>query len=458
MKPQSTFMAALRRLRIRRSYNRGNYLKAKALSKIELSSPINQNFASDIILRCLYNRQEWLELISFAQQHPSEHSSKLSSKAEQKLFSEGRGREVKPKTHSNREWNESDPLSNWYQEQNRLWLRYPNGWVFWDMPKGFELSKIHPSLLQLTMNILFQPLGIRYSLKEIGARQHGSHAGLAFSGGVDSTAAAILLPKNTILSYHQRSFPSVLNHGLAERLFEKLENDFDRSILRVSSNHELIRASIGKSIGFSTDFAAGVHLILLSDMLDLGTIAFGTPMDNTWLFKGAKYRDFPNSKYWIRWKKYFTHAGLHLEFPINHISEAGTLKICQKSGFIEYINSCLRGSNGLECGKCWKCFNKNGPLGRKIQFDSKEIQEFIHRVPLKTGVHALWSLQSQNLEHRVSHLHHLLGESFAWWEMYYEPGLKMIGVQLRDVVEKNTKRYLQPMGENIPLERVNLYP
>ena len=458
MVPLSRFTVGLRRLRIRRLYNRRSYGEAKALSERELSCSINVRFAVDIILRSLYNQQHWLELISFAQQHPSEHSSELIKKAEIQLFSEGRGTGIEPKGHAHRGWNEHAPLSNWYQEQNRLWLRYPNGWVYWDMPEEFELSKTDDSILQLAMNILLQPLGIRYSLEETCTRSQGTNVGLAFSGGIDSTAAALLLPENTILSYHQRSFPSVMDHGLPERLFEVLEHDFDRPILRVPSNHELIRASVSKSIGLSTDLAAGVHLILLSDTLNLGTIAFGTPLDNTWLVKGAKYRDFPNSKYWIRWKQYFAHAGLDLEFPINHISEAGALRICQQSGFVDFINSCLRGSDGTGCGICWKCFNKNGPLGREIQFESKEIQEFLHRVPLKTGQHALWSLQIQNLEHRVPHLKHLVGDSLAWWEMYYEPGLEIISVQLRDLVEKNTKNYLQPMGENALLEQIDLYP
>ena len=176
------------------------------------------------------------------------------------------------------------------------------------------------------------------------------------------------------------------------------------------------------------------------------------------MVKGSKYRDFSNSNYWIRWKKYFSHAGLNLEFPINHISEAGALRVCQQSGFIDYINSCLRGSDGVGCGACWKCFNKNGPLGREIQFESKEIQKFLHGIPLRTGQHVLWSLQTQNLEDKVPHLQHFLGESLVWWERYYEPGLEIISTELRSVVEENTKKYLQPMGENAPIEKVDLYP
>ena len=95
-----------------------------------------------------------------------------------------------------------------------------------------------------------------------------------------------------------------------------------------------MRTNLGKPAGFSTDFASGVHLILLADTLNLGRIAFGTPIDNTWLKKGSQYRDFSKSEYWCRWKKHFAFAGLHLELPINHISEAGALRICQKVGLL----------------------------------------------------------------------------------------------------------------------------
>ena len=116
---------------------------------------------------------------------------------------------------------------------------------------------------------------------------------------------------------------------------------YDQEILIVPSNHERIRASYGKQIGFSTDLAAGVHLILLSDTLNLSSIAFGTPIDNTWLAKGKKFRDFSQSKYWTKWKARFRSVGLELEFPINHISEAGAMKICQESGIIDDINSMI---------------------------------------------------------------------------------------------------------------------
>lgn len=453
----ANILAAWKRLHIRRLYNSGDFVKSRTLSLREISSDLNRDFAVSIVLRSHYNEGNWSELIAFTASHPSDQSTLFSKKAESKLFAKSGFLDIQPKSFIKEVWNEFSPLKNWYQEGSCLWFRHPKGWVFWDMPKEFVLSETNESLLFLAMNVLLKPFDIRYQIGESTRRPFGQNAALSYSGGIDSTAAAALLPEDTILSYHRRSFPSSLNHGIVDRLFERWKLKFGRTVLQVPSNHELIRSSMGLPVGFSSDFAAGVHLILLSDTFDLGILAFGTPIDNTWLEKGSKFRDFSSSPYWIRWKRQFANAGLHLEFPINHISEGGAMKVCQITEFIDYVNSCLRG-NGLKgCGKCWKCFNKNGPLGRKIDFESYEIQTFLHRIPMPTAMHALWSIHVQNLEHKFLHLQSVLQQSFDWWEKYYPPGLDLIGEYWRDGIEENTRKYLQPMPEPIALEQVNLY-
>ena len=77
------------------------------------------------------------------------------------------------------------------------------------------------------------------------------------------------MPNDTILAYHRRDFDSRLNHTNADRLICKIEETLDRKVIQVSSNHEKIRVFEGQPIGFSSDYAAGVHLILLADQLDL---------------------------------------------------------------------------------------------------------------------------------------------------------------------------------------------
>ena len=77
---------------------------------------------------------------------------------------------------------------------------------------------------------------------------------------------------------------------------------------------------------------------------------------------------------------------------------------------------------------------------------------------MPTAMHALWSIQIQELEPRVPHLSSLLNQSLNWWGNYYPPGLDLVGAHLHDAVEKKTKKFLKPMEHPYPLEQVNLYP
>ncbi len=106
-----------------------------------------------------------------------------------------------------------------------------------------------------------------------------------------------------------------------------------------------------------------------------------------------EYRDFSNSQYWLKWKKKFESAGLDYVLPINHISEAGAIKICMESNLADKINSCLRGKDGEACRNCWKCFHKNGPMGRDINPKSKEITTFLNTTPLRMAQHALLGIK-----------------------------------------------------------------
>ena len=449
MGARATFL----RWRIRRNYNAGNHEKARLLALRHFDK--QPTFCYDIVLRALWNLDRYQDLLDFSALHPEFNSFDYVRKASQKLR-----RKVEmvapPSEIFGKTWNAEQLIDNWYQIENTLWLRHPGGWVHWEMPDGFELRKTHPSLLELALQVLLTPLIGTFPSIKTEQRQKGKNIGLAFSGGIDSMAASILLPEETILAYHRRNFESILHHGLANELFMRIEETSGRHVLQVPSNHELLRHQIGKPTGFSTDLAAGVHLLLLADHLDLGTVAFGTPIDNTWLSKGRRFRDFSASNYWLKWTKRFNHAGLRLEFPINHISEAGAIEICKQHPLLPYINSCLRGDGSIGCGKCWKCFHKNGPLGRSFDVNSPEVSSFLTKTPLRTAQHALWAIQYLGLETHVPHLNPSLQDDLNWWTGYYPPGLNLIEEPLRNHVESITNRFLAPMPFPYSLEQVNI--
>jgi len=446
---------SIRRWRIRRLYNRKRWKVARRLSEHELGGQ-NHDFALDIIVRSLYNEGHWQGLLDVAERYPENDYSMYVQKAKRRLSQAREEAEGIPEPDVKKPWNVSDLLSNWTQEGDRLWLRHPWGWTHWDMPEGFLLSKTHPALLHLALEVLLFPWVPETKQWDVEQRAPGTNHSLSYSGGVDSTAAMLLLPDDTILAYHERNFTSMLNHSLPHSTFEAIEERTGRPVICVPSNHEKIRTHHQLQTGFSSANAACVHLVLLADHLNLCSISFGTVIENTWLKKGLKFREFQDTHYWNYWPKQFKKAGLNYVLPINHITEAGALKICAQSEFSDVVNSCLRGDGGRWCGTCWKCFHKNGPLGREIDPTSKEISIFLNKKPLRTAQHALWALKIQGLEHLAPHLTEHIADDLSWWDKAYEPGLSLIEEPLRSVVKEKTETCLEWMAEPYELLKVDL--
>ena len=462
------------RKQMRKAYNSGEFEKALEIASKNTDCKINGVLSKSIIVRLHWKNGEFQEVIDLLDKYPEAEVENLKQKAIHKLKrirtyekksddSTKISRDNVDPTPANKNilqhvYDPENLTKNWFQESAKLWFRHPNGWVYWDMPEGFNLDRTHPALVELATDVLLRPWNEEVKKPITKGREFGKKLALSYSGGIDSTAAALLLPNDTILGYNERSFTSMLDHRNAFTLFEAWREKLGRDVLRVPSNHEIIRTFHDKQDGFSTDYASGVHLILLADMFNLGGIAFGVPIDNTWLQKGKWYRDFSQSSHWKLWSNRFREAGLELVLPINHISEAGALRVCEKSPLIDEINSCMRGDGVNGCGKCWKCFHKNGPLGREVDLNSKEISKFLTERPMRTAQHALWAVQILGVEDIVPDLSEHLEKDLSWWEKAYPKGLELIPQNHRDFVEHKTNEYLQWMDDVTILERTNLFP
>ena len=364
-------------------------------------------------------------------------------------------RNEQPKTKVPINWSAEQMDANYSQEGSRVWFRYPEVYVFWDMPSDYDLQSTHPALLCLTAEVLLSPWISSSKGPLPKGRTLGERASLSFSAGTDSTAAAAVMGDSTLLGYHRRSFDSMLDHRNAERLINHLNSTGEREVLSISSNHELIRTNHGKPVGFSTDFACASHLLLLADHFDLGAIGFGMPIDNTYLWKGRKFRNFPTTHYYQYWTKRFAEAGLDLLFPIASISEAGALMIVKQTSWLEHLNSCMRGDGINGCGRCWKCFHKNGPLGRPFDLKSQEIQTYLNKRPMPTATHALWALQKMGHEEEVADLLHLFKDDFSWWAMVYPPAFGLLQQQWRSTIEGTIRSALSIMPMPYTLHEVN---
>jgi hypothetical protein len=456
---------------MRRAYNAGRWDDARTHASKLLLRPSEETLARSIIVRSYWNEGRFQELVDCTKEWHDELSHSYREQAIDRLKVTGGGKKLtmmkeeklqrlrneQPKPKGPINWSAEQMDANYSQEGSRVWFRYPEGYVFWDMPSDYDLKSTHPALLCLTAEVLLSPwVSSSKDLLPKG-RTIGERGSLSFSAGTDSTAAAAVMADSTLLSYHRRSFDSMLDHRNAERLINHLNSTGEREVISVSSNHELIRTNHGKPVGFSTDFACASHLLLLADHFDLGAIGFGMPLDNTYLWKGRKYRDFPSTQYYQYWTKRFADAGLDLLFPIASISEAGALMIVKQTSWLEHLNSCMRGDGVNGCGRCWKCFHKNGPLGRHFDITSSEIQTFLNRRPMPTATHALWALQTMNQEKQVPDLSHVFISDLSWWAQVYPPGFDLLPDPWREGIESNINEGLENMQKPYALHKINYF-
>lgn len=439
---------------MRKAYNSGNWKKSRFYANKLLSEPDESDLAKSVIVRSYWNEGDIEKVGEILDLWRGEGLELIREKYERATRIYPRNEE--PSGPENKvEWNPDEIISNYVQEGPRLWLKTPHVWVYWDMPADFDLAKTNHALLELAAELLLSPW-IKSTKRPFSAkRDFGDHYSLAFSAGTDSTAAMLLMPENTILAYHQRDYDSMIDHRNALKLIDHI-NSY-RDVFVIKSNHEKIRKAYGKPNGFSTDYASGVHLILLADHLNLKGVAFGLVIENGWLEKASKFRNFPETSHWKYWSNRFNEAGLHLVLPTNMISEAGCMKICHSNEIGQYLNSCMRGDGKGGCGRCWKCFHKNGPLGRKIDVSSHEISTYLQKRPLRTAMHALWAIKKMNLEHLAPDLKNQLQQDFSWWENYYPPGLEILPVDLRQPIEKSLNKNLEVMKDFNELTKINLF-
>lgn len=467
----------IRRILMRSAYNSGKYAKARHHARKILNVPKEGKLARSVIIRSYWNEQHFEKIVNLAQKWQDPSLEEYLQKSIDQLFLlKDKGQklnlslkdlhskrhaplqEQQPIPNTEIQWDSNKIMNNFFQEDARVWFRFPEGYCFWDMPEDYDLNRVHRSLLELVAELLLSPWLPETKDVSTPSRKKGHNPSLSFSAGTDSTAAFLVMPENTILGYHKRSFESQLKHDNAERLIQHLQGNTHSKVVSVPSNHELIRTFHDKSLGFSTDLACASHLVLMGDYLDLGGVAFGMPLDNTWLWKGRVFRAFESSEYFEYWSARFLHAGLELILPIAGISEAGTMKICRQSDLMPYLNSCLRGDGVHGCGNCWKCFHKNGPLGRNYDITAPEIQKFLHRNPLPTATHALWAIKTMGLKNRVpTRLHSFLENDFSWWTKVYPPSKDIISLEWQDQIWSKICSYLQIMEPPYQVENVNLY-
>jgi tetratricopeptide (TPR) repeat protein len=356
----------------------------------------------------------------------------------------------------------------WRIEGRKLFFKVNETEVFFEMPNDWTLESAHEDLFRVAHYVLMAPWEKGILDDWVPSRIAGWRPGLAFSGGVDSVAAMLLMPQNTMLVYNRRDgFESGLNHTNADRLVNHFSENIGRNVIQIKSNHELIRQMHGKGPGFSTDYACAVQVILLADYLGLDSLGTGMPLENAYLFHGYKYRDFAHSWFWKHNSEVFSQIGLDLYQPVAGCSEVINLRIVKENELLDYAQSCLRSNKpGIPCKRCWKCFRKNTLSGYEFSM-SNEIKTFLSKRPLKQAASTLYSIQKMDEKERdsviipiSSDLEELLKIDFTFLENHHKGALALVPLKYRKFTQSRLSKYAVPMSDMMKaaLSDTDLFP
>ena len=285
-----------------------------------------------------------------------------------------------------------------------------------------------------------------------------SRPGLAFSGGADSTAALAVMPGNTVPVFMNRPMRkgSMYDSDAPIKNCELLKQiGYDVKV--VDCDLEYLR----EPVGFPSDLAHAIPLILLSGDLGIDSIAFGTILESAYGIGHEHYIDYPNGSHKRFYGTLLSAAGLQISMPVGGVSEVGTCIIVEDSPLGELAQSCIRGKKGSPCMRCWKCFRKELLSlalfpDREIDVEgmmrnSSEVQIRLSSYPISHENVVTYSIQRIDIS-KYPFLRHLrkrldMGLNLELLDSWYSPSQELVPESYRFSVVEKISRYLPVMSK-----------
>ncbi|MBR9897456.1 MAG: hypothetical protein GYB16_13930 [Gammaproteobacteria bacterium] len=355
-----------------------------------------------------------------------------------------------------------------------------------------DISSIHSDILALTALIIFGPFAKReiefdWAISErlkdaietnfrrrVLSSTHDSEravtgkgrAALAFSGGVDSVAAAIVMPKDTVSVFCNREVPEGEKIGLyradaALKACKQLSAYRDVEIVR--TDMEFVR----HPVGFSVDWTNAAGAVLMSDFYNLNTVAFGMIMESAFFIGHPYFSDLEDRTVYSAWAPIFEAASLPISLPTAMISEVITSKIAIETSLDVNAQSCVRGKEDKPCMNCFKCFRKT-ILDAKLKgigverthydmaYTSKEVARRLTQLPIHHENVLAYSLEGlKPTDHPVDVLLRKkmnpiaeYGKGLHWLTSVYKPGFRLVADTLFGAVASELDKYAPLMNED----------
>lgn len=211
--------------------------------------------------------------------------------------------------------------------------------------KSFQVMNIDPDLISYGA-----------SLNKTTTKSSGA---LAYGGGLDSTATICLFPELYIIHEERISTEDGMNSSQKDdtknfmRYLERGWVKWQGKTFCIESNNK----DLCKPDGWTTWISCTATSVLLATDLSLGTIMLGSSIGSANLKNGQPCANkTPNM-----WVTLFNKIGLNLFSPIAGLTEISLGKIIHRTypKWFGRITYCIKGKNGANCHKCWKCFRRD---------------------------------------------------------------------------------------------------
>ena len=215
-----------------------------------------------------------------------------------------------------------------------------------------------------------KPITITNIDHDLEPYKYGTNTVIAYGGGMDSTAIALLFPEYPLIHSTTLSDRPKVKTVIKTFVKENLQN---KAYLIDSNCKQLCKPS--GFTAFTNIFL--IPLILTAD-LTIKNICCGEILGASCLSNGKKYFPQFDPKRRNRWIRFYNHIGLHMFSPTAGCSELITSKILYKHNLSDKVLFC-EVSEGKPCFKCTKCLRKLLELkthGFKFDFNSFN-KEFI---------------------------------------------------------------------------------
>lgn len=328
---------------------------------------------------------------------------------------------------------------NWSLKGNFLIFNHLGRDFYWEMPSDFTMPS--NALLSLAEYLLLSPYGIEVNVEE-GIKKYNGRVALAFSGGVDSSAALRLLP-DPIPIYTQVAAPKG-KHNVENALLA-LQAVNGKSIV---SNWDELPLLYGKKPGtYSKGGGWTVTSVLLSDYLNVTYVADGNILDFIYLEGSKGHGTIYNRGNPEDALRVFRQAGLEYCVPCAGLTEVVTMKIAENAA---YAMGCMRGSGGKPCMDCMKCYRKEALKNNPIP-SCRESETILNRTRIPVLGTLMWAYHNCGLDHpRLRQYSH---KDISWVDKWYPKSIEYIPQELRKYFLDKLNEYgVEHLTDVRPLE------